>query len=403
MPDQVFLKYQSNNEALAVLIDDELKDLLKNASRGTVRCMGDMSMRQIESGLLSLGIDPAEVKGLGDKRKKSTLLKVAIASLSTIDKDMDKAIDELSFYLGLQDPQYLDEDEKERLEQAKEAATVEVLPPQPEQVQPAKVTKAELQAKKQKQLNSQPASVRWECDFAGEVSIGKEVREFWVADPYTEAVVNLVTSNGTVILSAWGSTKENPFMRAVVREFHELLATRGNTDLIENRLMTISLQLQGSKKREGWHVQSHETLVLIDGKKMEFKRGGQYLMPLNPFDTVDLNEGKAYKTAQKLARDFSDRYSYVEGFVLIDHKLIHHAWLQDRIDNKVVEVVFKDCDLDTQYLGIALNIGWVEEVIASRLPDDSISPRFSQSIIEGDFLDDFKSLKSGLISKATVL
>jgi hypothetical protein len=33
---------------------------------------------------------------------------------------------------------------------------------------------------------------------------------------------------------------------------------------------------------------------------------------------------------------------------------------------------------------------------ASRLKDDSISPRFSQSIIEGNFLDDFSLLKSGV-------
>lgn len=224
MPDQMFLAYQSNNEALEKLTDAELKELLKKASRGTVRCMGDMSMRKIESALLSLGIDPAEVKGLGDKRKKTTLLKVAIASLSTINKDMDKAIDELSYHLGLQDPQYLDQDEKERHEKAIEAIETEATVP----TVAKKQTKVEAKAQKQKELNSKPAIVKWECDFAGEVSIGNEIRDFWVQDPYSDPIVNLVTSNGTVILSAWESTKENPFMRAVIREFHELLASRGD-------------------------------------------------------------------------------------------------------------------------------------------------------------------------------
>lgn len=400
MPNQTFLAYQSNNEALAKLTDDELKALLKEASRGTVRCMGDMSMRQIEGALLSLGIDPVDVTGLGDKRKKSTLLKVAIASLSTINKDVDKAIDEFSFYLGLQDPQYLDEDEKERLDRARQGTEAEAVDNQVEKVQemPKKVSKAVLQAKRQKELNSKPASVRWDSDFMGEVVIGNESREFWVQDPYIDPIVNLVTSSGMTILSAWESTKENPFMRAAVREFHELLAMRGDTSLIENRLMTIALQLLGSKKRANWHSQSSESLVLTEGKKMESREGGQYLYVLNPIENVYLNEGTAYIKSQHIARTYPDRYDYVEGFALVGQRLINHAWVFDKRDNKAVEIVFKEQGI--QHLGIILDIEWVDKVIASRPQDGSISPRFSQSIIEGDFLNDFELLQFGLKQNA---
>jgi len=90
-----------------------------------------------------------------------------------------------------------------------------------------KVTKAELKLQKRLELESLPAEVKWESDFMGEVWIGKEVREFWVTEPYENPVINLVTSNGTVILSIWDSTRSNPFVKAAVKEFYNLLLKRG--------------------------------------------------------------------------------------------------------------------------------------------------------------------------------
>ena len=241
-----------------------------------------------------------------------------------------------------------------------------------------KVTKAAQKIQKQTELNCQPAEVRWESDFMGEVWIGLESREFWVTDPYTNPIINLVTSNGTIILSVWESTKENPFMRAAVREFHELIASRGDNSLIENRLMTIAVQLSGSKKRADWYAQSAEGLVLKDGERMESREGGQCFFVLNPIESVDLNKGTAYIKSKHIARCYPWRYAYVEGFALVGQKLIHHAWVLDQIDNKAVDVTFKDNEI--QHFGIVLDTGWVDQVISSRIKDDSISPRFSQSV-----------------------
>ncbi len=257
-----------------------------------------------------------------------------------------------------------------------------------------KVTKAAQKLQKQTELNRQPAEVKWKSDFMGEVWIGKEVREFWVDEPYTNPVVNLVTSNGTVILSAWESTKENPFMRAAVREFHELIASQGNASLIENRLMTIAMQLSGSKKRADWYAQSAEDLVLKDGERMEWKSGGHGFYMPEFFDSFDFSQGAAYKKAQHCSRQYSHRYQYVEGFALLNHKLFHHAWIEDKTDGKAVDVTFNEPEI--QLFGIVFGIEWVDKVIASRFKGDSISPRFTQSIIEGNFLDDFALLKSGI-------
>ena|SRR4028118_1393579 len=128
---------------------------------------------------------------------------------------------------------------------------------------------------------------------------------------------------------------------------------------------------------------------------MESKDGGQYLYLLkNPIKSVDLNEETAYLKSQHIARTYPDRYDYVEGFTLVGQKLIHHAWVFDKRHNKAVEITFKDPDI--QHFGIVLEIGWVDQAIASRLKDDSISARLSQSIIEGNSLDDFALLKSGV-------
>lgn len=257
-----------------------------------------------------------------------------------------------------------------------------------------KVTKAAQKLQRQTELNRQPAEVKWESEFAGEVWIGKEYREFWVQDPYENPIVNLVTSNGTVILSAWESTKENPFMRAVVREFHELIASRGDTSLIENRLITIAMQLSGSKKRADWYAQSAEGLVLTDGERMELKtQGSRFYLP-ESFESFNFSQGDAYKKAQHCSRQYSHRYEYVEGFALLGHKLFHHAWIKDKTDGKAVDVTFNEPEI--QLFGIVFDIEWVDKAIASRLKDDSISLRFSQSVIEGNFLDDFALLKSGV-------
>jgi hypothetical protein len=257
-----------------------------------------------------------------------------------------------------------------------------------------KVTKSELKLQKQMLLNRLPAEVKWESDFMGEVWIGKEVREFWVTEPYQHPVVNLATSSGMVIMSNWHSTVENPFMRAAVRAFHDLIAERGEPTLIENRLIGLTGLMASNKKRAEWYAQSAEALVLTDGQRMELREGGQYLYVLKSIENVDLNEGTAYSKSQHIARTYPWRYSYVEGFALIRQKLIHHAWVFDKRHNKAVEITFKDPDI--QHFGIVLDIEWVDKLLLSRLKDDSISPRFSQSIIEGNFLDDFSLLKFGV-------
>lgn len=256
-----------------------------------------------------------------------------------------------------------------------------------------KVSKAEQKLQKQTNLNRLPPSVRWESDFMGEIWIGKEYREFWVTEPYQNPVVNLVTSNGTVILSAWESTKENPFMKTAVREFYELIASRGETSLIENRLMTIALQLSGSKKRVDWYAQSAEGLVFKDGERMYPKLANISTEILHCASDSNLLNGKVYYKAQAFARSFPHLYEYVEGFGLAENRLIHHAWLRDRRDGKVIDPTVRGID---QFFGIVFNIKWVDKVIACRLKDDLISPRLSQSIIEGNFLDDFGLLKSGV-------
>lgn len=256
-----------------------------------------------------------------------------------------------------------------------------------------KVTKAELKLQKRLKLESLPAEIRWESDFAGEVWIGKEYREFWVQDPYENPIINLVTSNGTVILSAWESTKDNAFMRAAVREFHELIASRGDTSLIENRLMTIAVQFSGSKKRADWYTQSAEGLVLADGKKMEKKFCSIYLVRLQKFEDFNLSLGTAYKNAQYFARLYPTKYDYVEGFALANNRLFYHAWLQNKADGNAIDVTLYDIN---QLLGVPLDIEWVDKILSSRLKNNLISPRFTQSIIEGNFLDDFALLKIGV-------
>jgi hypothetical protein len=196
------------------------------------------------------------------------------------------------------------------------------------------------------------------------------------------------------IMSNWHSTVENSFMRAAVRAFHDLIAERGKPALIENRLLALTGLMESNKKRADWYAQSAEVLVLADGQRMESREGGQYLYVLNPIESVDLNEGTAYLKSQHIARTYPDRYDYVEGFALVGQKLIHHAWVFDKRHNKAVEITFKDPDI--QHFGIVLEIGWIDKVIASRLKDDSISPCFSQSIVEGNFFDDFALLKSGV-------
>lgn len=257
-----------------------------------------------------------------------------------------------------------------------------------------KITKAAQKLQKQTELSRQPAEVKWEGDFAGEVWIGKEVRKFWVDEPYQNPVVNLVTSSGTVILSAWRTTKSNPFMRAAIREFHELMASRGQNSLIENRLMTIAMQLSGSKKRADWYAQSTEELVLKDGERMELKTQESRFYVPQSFESFNFCQGDAYKKAQHCSRQYSHRYEYVEGFALFNNKLFHHAWIKDKTDGKAVDVTFNESDI--QLFGVVLDMGWVDKVVASRLKDDSISPRFTQSIIEGNFLDDFALFKSGI-------
>lgn len=262
------------------------------------------------------------------------------------------------------------------------------------QITAKKVTKAELKLQKQIMLNRLPAEIQWESDFMGEVWIGKQVREFWVTEPYTNPVVNVVTSNGTVILSTWDSTKENPFMRAAIRAFHDLIAERGKPVLIENRLIALTGLMASNKKRAEWYAQSFEELVMKDGERMKCKQGAEFLYTLQNLDSIDFSEGLAYKNAQYFARSFPNAYNYVEGFALANNKLFHHAWVQSKLDLKAVDVTFSE--LEIQLFGIALDIEWVDQVIASRLKNDSISPRFSQSIIEGNFLDDFTLLKSGV-------
>jgi hypothetical protein len=389
---------------LVALDDCQLKDLLSNASRRNVRTMFEFSLDHIKAAFGYLGIDIREgSKGWGDKRKKSTFIKMAIQSLSVLHfDDIDKAVNKLSFALGIQDGS-LEEDERailDALEKAENNAKLEQAinavdgAIQTVQATAKKVTKAELKLQRQMLLNRLPPEVKWKSDFMGEVTIGKEVREFWVTEPYTSPVVNLATSSGMAIMSNWHSTVENSFMRAAVRAFHDLIAERGKPALIENRLLALTGLMASNKKRADWYAQSAEVLVLADGQRMESREGGQYLYVLNPIESVDLNEGTAYLKSQHIARTYPDRYDYVEGFALVGQKLIHHAWVFDKRHNKAVEITFKDPDI--QHFGIVLEIGWIDKVIASRLKDDSISPCFSQSIVEGNFFDDFALLKSGV-------
>lgn len=399
----VFNSYKllSQKAELFALDDCQLGNLLFNASRRNVRAMFEFSVNHIKGTLSYLGhIDIGEdAKGWGDRRKKSTFIKMAIQSLSVFHPDnIDEAVDKLSFALGIQDGS-LEEDERAildalrkaendaKVQQAIDAVDAAI---QTVQATAKKVTKAELKLQKQMLLNRLPAEVKWESDFMGEVTIGKEVREFWVTEPYQNPVVNLATSSGMVIMSNWLSTVENPFMRAAVRAFHDLIVERGEPTLIENRLIALTGLMASNKKRADWYAQSAEALVLTDGQRMELREGGDCV----PIENVDLNDGIAYIKSKHIVRCYPWRYSYVEGFALVDRKLIHHAWILDKIDNKAVEVTFKDPDI--QHFGIVLDIDWVDRVIASRIKDDSISSRFSQSIIEGNFLDDFALLKSGV-------
>lgn len=415
---EAFTYYQDKKDALRDLTDSQLQLLLKQSPRCSIRLMFEFSTAQIKDALGNLGIDAKEnLEGLGDKRKKSTLIKLAVYGLSTLSKDISQAINQLSYSLGIQDNSYLEDDEKKQLENLRHAdqeatapATVseEKITQTIKEVDGAietvrqtakKVTKAQQKLEKQALLNSLPSEVRWESDFLGAVHIGNQAREFWVTDPYTNPVVNLVASNSTVILSSWDSTKENPFIRAALRAFHTLMDERAGKNSIEDRLLTLSMQLTGSKKRANWYAQSHEALVLNDGIRMEPKKRTEVykdwklMFDLVPFDISLLSEGSAYKNAQKLAKTYPNCFEYVEGFILIDHKLVHHAWVRDMLDAKAIEVTFSDTDV--QYFGVPFELDWVEKVIASRLKDDTVSDRNLLSIIEGNFLDDFKLLKSG--------
>lgn len=398
-------KLLSQRDALIALDDSQLKDLLSNASRQNVRAMFEFSLTDIKGAFDYMGIDIGEgAKGLGDKRKKATFIKMAIQSLSVFHFDnIDKAIDKLSYALGKQNNS-LDPDEQEvyetvtkAIEEKQNQPTLETVKTVEPKVETKKVTKEKAKIEKNLKLNSQAPIVRWESDFMGQVCIGIESREFWVQDPYTNPVVNLVTSNGMTILSAWESTKENPFMRAAVREFHETLAKREDQSLIENRLITIAIHLSSSKKRVDWYAQSAESLVLTDGKKMEPKLAVITSECLQSTTDFELSKGSAYYKAQYYARTYPDKYNYVEGFAIARGRLFHHAWVQFKPDGKAIDVAFYDTE---QFFGVVLDITWVTKVIASRLKDDSISPRYTQSIIEGNFLDDFKFLKSGLTETA---
>lgn len=415
MTNQAFkiYQFQTNRQALAKLTDYELITLLENASRGTVRCMANMSMRQIEGALGSLGIDAnTEKKDLGDKRKKTTLLKAVIGSLSEINRDMNKAIDELSYYLGLENPESFDADELIRFENTQKtvdettiAETIQSVEDQIEVIKTVekRVTKAQQKLEKQLILNSNPPEIRWESDFMGVVKIETETREFWVENPYKNPVVNLVTSNGMVILSGWDTTKDNPFMIAVLKGFQELMNVRAGMTDIQDRLYTISIQLLGSKKRKDWYAQSHESIVLLEGHKMEKKFCGINTEPLCFVDGFDFSKGASYYKAQHYARKYPNTYAYVEGFALADNRIFYHAWLQDRKDGRAIDVTLYDVE---QLYGIILDIKWVDKVIASRftsascsLNREEISGRYRFSIIEGNFLDDFSFLKSGTAAK----
>lgn len=414
MANQAFSIYQTDKDALAKLTDDELKALLQNASRGTVRCMSQMPKARIEGVLNYFGIDADNLGAykLGDGRKKSTLLKYAVYHLSTIDENIDKAIDELSYHLGVADNFYLDADEKERLENSRKLAvdeeliaeTIQAVETQIQGVRKTerKVTKAQEKLENNLKLNSNPVEIRWESDFMGYVKIGSESREFWVENPYKAPVVNVVTSSGMVILSGWDTTKENPFMIAALKGFHELMNIRQGMTEIDDRLQALSLQLLGSKKRKDWYAQSAENLVLLDGKKMLKKFCGINTEPLCFFDAFDFSKGANYYKAQHYARKYPDTYAYVEGFALAENRLFHHAWLQDRKDGRAIDVTLYNVE---QLYGIPLDIRWVDKVIASRSTSNScsldreqeqISGRYRFSILEGDFLDDFSFLKGGI-------
>lgn len=425
---EAFAFYQDKKDELRDLSDSQLQLLLKQASRCSVRLMFEFSVSQIMDVLGFLGVDPkTEVNGFGDRRKKSTYIKAAIFNLSSLSKDINKAIDQLSYALGLHNEYYLEDDEKVRLENAEKAmnqseivlvseiaeptesteivkvseAKVEETIREVEQAittvrETAKrVTKAELKLKEQAALLSAPVSIRWESDFLGYVGLGGKWREFWVTDPYSNPVVNLVTSSGAVILSSWESTKENPYMREAIKAFHSLIDSRTGKD-IEDRLLALSCYFLGSKKRSTWYAQSHEGLVLNDGERLEWKEGGNRLYLSECFDSYDLTQGSAYKKAQHIAREYPGRYEYYEGFALVDNKLFAHAWVKDKREGKAVDVTFTEPKI--QLFGIRFDIEWVDKVVANRrsqCEDSSLSPRNLLSMIEGDYLEDFYLLRNG--------
>ena len=405
----VFLAYTpfEKKAELLALDDCQLKELLAHASRRNVREMFKFTLVEIKKAFDYLEFDEEALKPWGNKNKKSTWVKMAIDRLSfsfLFFPHIDKAVDTLSYALGIQNGS-LEEDEQAILDALKKAESDEKVQQtidavdgaiQTVQATAKKVTKAELKLQRQILLNRLPAEVKWESDFLGEVWMGKEVREFWVAEPYENPVINLATSSGMVIMSNWHSTVENPFMRAAVRAFHDLIAERSEPTLIENRLIALTGLMASNKKRVDWYAQSVEALVMKDGERMKWKQGAEFLYTLQNLDSINFSEGLAYKNAQYYARSFPNAYNYVEGFALANNKLFHHAWVQSKLDLKAVDVTFNEPKI--QLFGIVLDIDWVDKSIASRIKDDSISPRFTQSIIEGNFLDDFALLKSGVTS-----
>jgi hypothetical protein len=230
---------------LLALDDCQLKQLLAHASRRNVREMFKFTLVEIKKAFDYLEFDEEGVKAWGNKHKKSTWVKMAIDRLSfsfLFFPHIDKAVDTLSYALGIQNGS-LEEDEQailDALEKAQSDAkvqqTINAVDSAIKTVQATakKITKAELNLQRQMLLNRLPAEVKWESDFMGEVTIGKEVREFWVTEPYQNPVVNLATNSGMVIMSNWLSTVENPFMRAAVRAFNDLIAERGKPTLIKN-------------------------------------------------------------------------------------------------------------------------------------------------------------------------
>lgn len=235
-----FLYYSTFEKKPELLdLDDlQLKELLSNASRKNVREMFKFTLVDIKKAFDFLGFDERCLKDWGKKHKKSTWVKMAINQLSfyfLVFPHIDKAVDTLSYALGVQIGS-LEEDEQvifDALRKSKSDAevqeTIDAVNGAIGTVRTTakKITKAELKLQKRLELESLPAEVKWESDFMGEVWIGKEVREFWVTEPYENPIINLVTSNGTVILSIWDSTKSNPFVKAAVQEFYKQLLKRG--------------------------------------------------------------------------------------------------------------------------------------------------------------------------------